>query len=158
MGGWDAVGAITMATTQAELKEKVLDHLDNVFAGDFEAAAEDYVDDFTTTVTRPTGEEVELGVEEVQEDWKNLVEVYPDLSYEAQEMAAEDGWVFIRFEASGTHEGESRFWDIEPTGVEVEAEVYNSYRFEDGEIAEVHGVSDGVAILRQLGVDLPVKA
>lgn len=147
-----------MATTQAELKEKVLDHLDSVFAGDFEAAAENFVDDFTTTETRPTGEEVELGVEEVQDDWKNLLKVYPDLSYEAQEMAAEEDWVFIRYKASGTHEGESRFWDIEPTGEEVEAEGYLSFRFEDGQIAEVHGVSDGVAVLRQLGVDLPVKS
>lgn len=145
-------------STQTGQKDTVLNHLDAIVAGDFESAADDYPDGYTTTVTRPTGEEEELDAEDLQEDWKELLDMFPDLSYEVHEMAAEDDWVFIRYELSGTHEGESRFWDIAPTGIEVEWEGYNSYRFEDGNIVEVNGVSDGIGVLRQLDVDLPVKS
>lgn len=141
--------------TQAELKNKVEDHLRALEAGDFESATEDYADDYTTTVTRPTGEEEELERDELKEDWKDLYEGFPDLSVELHEMAAEDDWVIVRWELSGTHEGDLRFLDIAPTGKEVEYEGYNSYRFEDGDIVETNGVAAGVDFLRQLDVDLP---
>lgn len=146
-----------MATKQSDRKQTVLDHLTAIVDGDFEAAAADFADDYSTTLTRPTGEEEELGVEDLRQEWEELLKTFPDLTIEPQEMAAEDDWVLVRNELTGTHEGESRFWDIQPTGEEVEWDSYASYRFEGDDIVEVNGVTDVVAALRQLDVDLPVK-
>lgn len=144
-----------MATTQAHHKELVRNHLRALDDQDLDAAMDFYADDYTTTMVHPTGEEEELDVEGLKALYSGYFEAFPDLTAEIHEMAAEDEWVLVRVELSGTHEGE--FLGIEPTGNEVELQEHLSYRFEDGEIVEAHSTAAGIDLLRQLGVDLPIE-
>jgi predicted ester cyclase len=144
-----------MATTQARNKERIRDYLETLNDHDFDAALEIYTDDYTTTITHPTREEEELDVDGLAELWSGYVEAFPDLRAEVHEMAADGDWVLVRVEFSGTHRGE--FWGIEPTANEVEMQEHISYRFEDGEVVETHTTGDGLGLLRQLGVDLPIE-
>lgn len=145
----------TMSTTQARNKERIRDHLDALSDHDFDAALEVYADDYTMTITQPTGEEEELDVEGLAERWTEYVDAFPDLSVEVHEMAADGEWVMTRVELSGTHRGE--FWGIEPTANEVEVQEHLSHRFEDGAVVETHSTADGLGLLRQLDVELPIE-
>lgn len=144
-----------MSTMQARNKERIRDHLDALNDHDFEAALDIYADDYTTTITHPTGEEEELDTEGLAELWTEYVDAFPDLTAEVHEMAADGDWVLTRIEFSGTHRGE--FWGIDPTANEVEMQEHLSYRFEDDAIVETHSTGDGLGLLRQLGVELPIE-
>lgn len=144
-----------MATTQTRNEELVREYIEAVNDHDFDAVAGYYADGYTETVTRVTGEELELDAEGLTELWSEYLAAFPDLSAEIHELVADDGWVLCRIEYHGTHEGE--FWGLEPTGTEVEVQEHCSYRIEDGDIVETHYTLDNVALMRQLGLDLPVE-
>jgi predicted ester cyclase len=142
-----------MSTTQAQNKERIREHLDALNDHDFDAALEFYDDDYTTTITHPTGEEEEVDAEGLAELWTEYVDAFPDLTAEVHENAADGEWVLTRIEFGGTHRGE--FWGIEPTANEIEVQEHLSHRFEDGAVVESHSTGDGLRLLRQLDVDLP---
>jgi predicted ester cyclase len=57
---------------------------------------------------------------------------------------------------TGTHEGE--FLGIPPTGKRIELETIDIIRVRDGKCVEHWGVSDGLALMQQLGVIEPPPA
>jgi steroid delta-isomerase-like uncharacterized protein len=66
------------------------------------------------------------------------------------DLIAEDDKVVIRNTVTGTHQGEYR--GVPPTGKSVSYNEIFIFRFADGKIAEVWGVVDVYAQLRQLGM------
>lgn len=77
-------------------------------------------------------------------------EAFPDATVTIEDVIAEDDEVLVRFTFEGTHEG--RFVGIEPTGNRVRGTNMVLMRLEDGKIAERWEESDGLDLLRQLGV------
>jgi len=66
------------------------------------------------------------------------------------DLIAEDDKVVIRNTVTGTHLGEYR--GVPPTGKSVSYNEMFIFRFADGRIAEMWGVVDVYAQLRQLGM------
>lgn len=145
-----------MPTIQTENEELVRDYFDAVNDHDFDAVAGYFADGYTGTVTRVTGEELELDAEGMTELWNEYLTAFPDLSAEIHELVADDEWVLCRVEYRGTHEGE--FWGLEPTGTEIDVQEHVSYRIEDGDIVEMQYTLDNTALMRQLGLELPIES
>ncbi len=124
-------------------------------AGEPEAIAAFFADDFSTTYTAPTGDEVRVEPADVREWIADWLGVIADTSHEVRELVAEDDVVMARVTYRGVHAGE--LLGIEPTGNRVEVEEYLRFRLADGEIAELDWLGDDAALLRQLGVDLPIE-
>lgn len=143
-----------MATTTTD-ENKERDYLRAWEDRDPDALAPLFVDGFSTTVTEPTGEELELDAEGLGEMLLGYREVFPDMEIATHEMVAEDDRVMTRVTYTGTHEAE--YLGVEPTGDRVEVQDHLSFRVEDGGIAEMHGLWDRLGLLRQLGVDVPVE-
>ena len=76
---------------------------------------------------------------------------FPDFHITIDELIASDDRVIERFTFRGTHQGE--MLGVAPTGKRVEATAISICRIdEDGRVAERWGVTDGVAMLTQLGM------
>lgn len=146
-----------MATTPLEANKQLVHEYHEVVENqEFDRIPEFFADDFGVDFMQlQEGGSEEAGVDEVVEKTKDHFEAFPDLTIEEKEMAAEGEWVLCRTMMTGTHEGE--FHGIEPTGKEITMQRHESYRIEDGEIAEVHGSGSLTWVLGQLGVDLPIE-
>jgi steroid delta-isomerase-like uncharacterized protein len=79
-----------------------------------------------------------------------LLRAFPDLHVANDDLIAEDDKVVIRNTVTGTHLGEYR--GVPPTGKSVSYNEMFIFRFADGWIAEMWGVVDVYAQLRQLGM------
>ena len=93
--------------------------------------------------------------EGVKAFFRGFRKAFPDLKPEPVELHADDeGYVTMRYNVSGTHEGE--FMGFAPTGRRFETSAMQMARFEDGKCVERWGVTDQLQILKQLGlVDVP---
>jgi len=90
------------------------------------------------------------GVQAVKEVWTILLRAYPDLHLTVEDLIAEGDKVVGRTTVTGTHQGE--YMGIPPTGTSVTYNEIFIFRFQDGRIAEIWGVVDLFAQLKQLGV------
>lgn len=86
---------------------------------------------------------------------KELVQSFPDLNFEIQDMVAEGNKVVVRFVASGTHKGQ--FGPIPPTEKQVKMLGYITHRLENEQIVEDWVVRDTYGLMIQLGVINPGK-
>lgn len=77
---------------------------------------------------------------------------FPDANATVEEMAWSGDIIFRRWRVTGTHQGEFR--GIPPTGRRLDITGVDIERFEDGLIVEHWSYTDGLEILRQLGVEL----
>lgn len=143
-------------TTTDENKELVHEYLDAWEDGGPELVSSFLADDFSTTYTDPSGTDVELDVAAYEDLVAGYFEAFSEFTSEVHEMVAEGDRVMARVSYSGVHDGE--FLGIEATGTHVEVEEFLSFRFEDGEIAEMHYIGDNLDLLRQLGVELPIQS
>jgi predicted ester cyclase len=75
---------------------------------------------------------------------------FPDYHVELEEMVAEGDKVVVRFTITGTQLGQ--WGPLPPTGKRVRFEEIVFLRFVDGRVAELRGLPDNLAALRQLGV------
>jgi steroid delta-isomerase-like uncharacterized protein len=73
-----------------------------------------------------------------------------DVTFNIEDLIAEDDKVVVRWRNRGTHVGE--FLGIPPTGKGFSIEGINIYRVEDGKLAEGWNVADVFGQLLQLGV------
>ena len=89
------------------------------------------------------------------ERMKELVQAFPDLHFNIQDIVAEKGKVVIRFLATGTHKGQ--LGPIPPTEKQVKMLDYITHRLEDGKIIEDWVVRDTYGLMIQLGVIQPGK-
>lgn len=90
------------------------------------------------------------GVQALKDVMTILHRAYPDLHLTIEDLIAEGDKVVGRNAITGTHRGE--YLGLPPTGISV---VYNEifiFRFVEGRIAEIWGVVDLYAQMRQLGV------
>lgn len=82
--------------------------------------------------------------------WRSLLRAFPDIHVEIEDVIAGGDKVVYRNTVTGTHRGEYR--GIPPTGRPVRYQEIFIVRFAAGRIAEIWGVVDVLAQLRQLGV------
>ncbi|WP_329280672.1 ester cyclase [Streptomyces sp. NBC_01451] len=89
------------------------------------------------------------GAEALKRVWEVLLRAFPDIHVTVEETVAEGDKVVSRNTVSGTHRGE--YQGLPPTGRTVAYSEIFICRFADGRIAEIRGVVDVLAQLRQLG-------
>jgi steroid delta-isomerase-like uncharacterized protein len=90
------------------------------------------------------------GVQALKQVWVTLLHAFPDLHVAIQDVVAEGDKVVHRNTVTGTHQGEYR--GVAPTGKPISYNEIFIFRFADGRIAEIWGVVDVLAQLKQLGV------
>ncbi|MER6032730.1 ester cyclase [Streptomyces sp. NPDC001835] len=94
----------------------------------------------------PTGV---TGVQALKEVWTVLLRAFPDLRVVVEDVITEGDKVVCRNTVTGTHLGEYR--GLAPTGRPVRYGEIFVFRLAGGRIAEIWGVVDVLAQLRQLG-------
>jgi steroid delta-isomerase-like uncharacterized protein len=82
--------------------------------------------------------------------WAVLLRAFPDVHVAIEDMIAEGDKVVARNTVTGTHQGQYR--GVPATGKPVTYDEIFIGRFADGRIAEIWGVVDVYAQLRQLGL------
>ncbi|UGT67573.1 ester cyclase [Nocardia gipuzkoensis] len=90
------------------------------------------------------------GAQALQQVWAVLLRAFPDIHVAVEDVIAEGDKVVFRNTVTGTHQGEYR--GLPPTGKSVTYNEIFIVRFADGRIAEIWGVVDVFAQMRQLGV------
>jgi predicted ester cyclase len=78
---------------------------------------------------------------------------FPDLRAVATQVVAEGDHVAARLHVTATHQGD--FFGLRATGREIHYEEHVLVRFAGGRIVEHWAVADGLAIMQQLGGEMP---
>ena len=95
----------------------------------------------------PTGA---TGVQAFRQVWEVLLRAFPDLHVAVEDLIAEGDKVVARNTVTGTHQGDYR--GLPPTGKSVSYHEIFIVRFAGGRIAEIWGVVDALAQMKQLGM------
>jgi predicted ester cyclase len=88
-------------------------------------------------------------IEGLQSDIAYLRQAFPDFHLTIEDFAVDGEKVWMRSTARGTNKGG---FMGPPNGKTFEITVYDSLRFEDGQIVEHWGTPDRFALLQQLGL------
>jgi steroid delta-isomerase-like uncharacterized protein len=98
--------------------------------------------------------DVNVGREAIGRAITGIFAVFPDLSFETRRQYVRDDLVVQEWTARGTHLGPMRRSGLEvaPTGRTVEYRGMDVIPIEDGLVARKDVYSDGVSLLRQLGL------
>ena len=98
--------------------------------------------------------DVNIGKDAIAQAVTGIFAVFPDLSFEARSQYLRDDLVVQEWTARGTHEGPmSRSgMTIQPTGRTVDYRGMDIIPIRDGLVARKDVYSDGVTLLRQLGL------
>jgi steroid delta-isomerase-like uncharacterized protein len=98
--------------------------------------------------------DVNVGKEAIGKAITGIFGVFPDLNFEARSQYIRDDLVVQEWTARGTHQGPMKRsgMTIEPTGREVEYRGMDIIPIEGGLVARKDVYSDGVTLLRQLGL------
>ena len=122
---------------------------DAVNSGDLDAIAKaiDEVVDPHLVFHAPVPSEM-TGVQALKQVWVTLLRAFPDIQVTTEDVVAEGDKVVYRNTVTGTHLGEYR--GMAPTGRSVTYGEIFIIRFADGLIAEIWGVVDVFAQLKQL--------
>jgi len=90
------------------------------------------------------------GARALKHVWALLLRAFPDLHVTVEDVIAEGDRVVARNTVTGTNLGE--YMGHPPTGISVTYNEIFIVRFAGGRIAEIWGVTDVLAQMRQLGV------
>jgi steroid delta-isomerase-like uncharacterized protein len=98
--------------------------------------------------------DLNVGKEEIGNAIRGIFTVFPDLTFETRRQYIRDGLVVQEWTARGTHLGKMTRagLEVEPTGKGVEYRGMDVIPIEDGKVARKDVYSDGVTLLRQLGL------
>jgi steroid delta-isomerase-like uncharacterized protein len=98
--------------------------------------------------------DLNVGKEEIGNAIRGIFTVFPDLTFETRRQYIRDGLVVQEWMARGTHLGKMTRagLEVEPTGKGVEYRGMDVIPIEDGKVARKDVYSDGVTLLRQLGL------
>lgn len=144
--------AIGLTAENKKRAQAYLDAYENHNEGTIENL-EDYVAEAVVNHNPVSGDEMEpeeqRGIEAFRRHAEAILEGFSDLSFDVQDMIAEDDKVMVRLVLRGTHDG--RAMGVEPTGKEVTFSSIIVYRFEDGKIVERWGESNSLGFLQQIG-------
>jgi steroid delta-isomerase-like uncharacterized protein len=119
---------------------------------DVEAIVSMHTDD--SVFENHTTGDVNIGKDAIRSAITGIFGVFPDLSFEARSQYLRDDLVVQEWTARGTHEGAMNRsgMTIEPTGRTVEYRGMDIIPIRDGLVARKDVYSDGVTLLRQLGL------
>lgn len=121
----------------------------------------DAVEEFfaTDVVQYDSDTEIVRGLEESREYFEGMLEAFPDIELDVLELVADDDRAIMRFEATGTHEGDLSIGSqdgeatvAEATGKVVSWQGFVSALFDDGEMSEINLVSDKFGLAQRLGI------
>lgn len=93
------------------------------------------------------------GREAVRYFTKAMLQAFPDLSVEVEDLIAHDDKVVARLRFSGTHQDE--FMGIPATGNKIDFAAIDVLAWRDGKATDHWGVSDTLTMMTQLGVVEP---
>jgi steroid delta-isomerase-like uncharacterized protein len=98
--------------------------------------------------------DVNVGKDAIGDAIRGIFTVFPDLEFETRRQYVRDGLVVQEWTARGTHLGKMTRagLDVEPTGKQVEYRGMDVIPINDGKVARKDVYSDGVTLLRQLGL------
>ena len=98
--------------------------------------------------------DLNVGKEAIGSAIRGIFAVFPDLEFETRRRYVRDDLVVQEWTASGTHLGKMTRSgvEVEPTGKRVEYRGMDVIPIEDGLVARKDVYSDGVSLLRQLGL------
>jgi steroid delta-isomerase-like uncharacterized protein len=98
--------------------------------------------------------DVNVGREAIGEALRGIFTVFPDLKFETRRAYIRDDLVVQEWTARGTHLGKMNRAGlvVEPTGKSVEYRGMDVIPIENGLVARKDVYSDGVTLLRQLGL------
>ncbi|TMK79735.1 MAG: ester cyclase [Actinobacteria bacterium] len=98
--------------------------------------------------------DVNVGKEAIGSAIRGIFSVFPDLSFEGRRTYIRDDLVVQEWTARGTQEGKMTRSgvEVEPTGRKVEYRGMDVIPIQDGLVARKDVYSDGVTLLRQLGL------
>jgi steroid delta-isomerase-like uncharacterized protein len=119
---------------------------------DVEAILELHTDD--SVFENHTTGDVNIGREAIGEAIRGIFTVFPDLKFETRRAYIRENLVVQEWTARGTHLGKMNRagLEVEPTGKTVEYRGLDIIPIEDGLVARKDVYSDGVTLLRQLGL------
>jgi steroid delta-isomerase-like uncharacterized protein len=121
-------------------------------AHDVDAILEMHTED--SVFENHTTGDVNVGRAEIAEAITGIFTVFPDLELETRRQYIRDGLVVQEWTARGTHLGKMNRagLEVEPTGLPVEYRGIDIIPVENGLVARKDVYSDGVTLLRQLGL------
>jgi steroid delta-isomerase-like uncharacterized protein len=125
----------------------------------FNAGELDRVEEFCTPDLvdhEETPEGLPDGIEGVKAFVRMFRDGFPDLHASVEDVLADGDRVATRVRLTGTHEGE--FMGIPPSGNKIEIETMDIVRVENGKAAEHWGLTDGMALMTQIGALSPDAA
>jgi steroid delta-isomerase-like uncharacterized protein len=98
--------------------------------------------------------DVNVGRDAIGSAIRGIFTVFPDLRFETRRAYIRDNLVVQEWTARGTHLGKMNRagLEVEPTGKTVEYRGLDVIPIEDGLVARKDVYSDGVTLLRQLGL------
>ena len=133
--------------------EAFIDHYNQAWnAHDVDAIVGMHTDD--SVFENHTTGDVNVGKEEIADAISGIFTVFPDLTFETRRRYIRDDRVVQEWTARGTHLGKMMRagLEVEPTGKTVEYRGMDVIPIADGLVARKDVYSDGVTLLRQLGL------
>jgi steroid delta-isomerase-like uncharacterized protein len=119
---------------------------------DVEAIVAMHTDD--SVFENHTTGDVNVGKDEIGQAISGVFTVFPDLQFETRRQYLRDDLIVQEWTARGTHLGKMTRagLEVEPTGQRVEYRGMDVIPIADGKVARKDVYSDGVTLLRQLGL------
>jgi steroid delta-isomerase-like uncharacterized protein len=135
-----------------ELQEFIDRYNDAWNAHDVEAILAMHTED--SVFENHTTGDVNVGREAIGKSIEGIFRVFPDLNFEARRQYIRENLVVQEWTARGTHDGKMTRSgiEIEPTGRKVEYRGMDVIPISDSLVARKDVYSDGVTLLRQLGL------
>jgi predicted ester cyclase len=95
---------------------------------------------------------VELRAPDTYSEWfGNLFRAFPDFRFEILELIAEGEKAAVRWRATGTFDGDTRFEGMDPTGERVDITGFDLLTIRDGRVQRNDAYMNGTQMARQLG-------
>jgi predicted ester cyclase len=97
-------------------------------------------------------------------EWfSNLFRAFPDFRFETLDVVGDEEKAAVRWRATGSFDGDTRFEGMEPTGARVEITGLDLLRIRDGKVHRNDAYMNGAQMAQQLGAlppagSLPEKA
>lgn len=95
---------------------------------------------------------VELRASDSYREWfADLFAAFPDMSFEVEEVVADEQRAAVRWRARGTFNGSVPFEGFQPTGAEVEMAGLDLLTIRDGKLTSNQAYTNSIELARQLG-------
>ena len=102
----------------------------------------------------PIGQSGESGIEGFKQTVRGLRFAFPDLQFTIEEILANGDKVVVRTTMQGTHK--NSFLGVDPTNKQVTVTGIDIFRIADGVVVERWGTLDGLSLMEQMEVFIPM--